>query len=133
MDIKTRLLRSSLLIFSLFLVWSCSVRDLTDMRINGLTLLAVDENNTPVVGAIVQTSDNQNVTTGSDGRAGLRFGAYGVFEVTVTAPDRSPARLTVTMPSDRNETVTAHLGKPGTGGDMSININIGGLQRACHK
>lgn len=127
MNIKTGLLRSSLLVFSLFLVWSCSMRDVTDMRINSLTLLAVDETNAPIAGAIVQTSDDQNDTTGPDGRVGLRFPAYGVFEVTVTATDRAPARLTVTMPSDRNETVTAHLGKPGTGGDMSINVNIGGL------
>jgi hypothetical protein len=127
MNKKTGLLRSALVIFSLFLVWSCSVKDVTDMRINGLTLLAVDENNAPIAGAIVQTSDNQNETTGPDGRVGLNFPAYGVFEVTVTATDRAPARLTVSMPSDRNDTVTAHLGKPGSGGDMSINVNIAGL------
>ena len=127
MNKKTGLLRSALVIFSLFLVWSCSVKDVTDMRINGLTLLAVDENNAPIAGAIVQTSDNQNETTGPDGRVGLNFPAYGVFEVTVTATDRAPARLTVSMPSDRNDTVTAHLGKPGSGGDMSINVNLGAL------
>jgi hypothetical protein len=127
MNNKKGLLRTSLFIFSLFLIWSCSMRDVTDMRINGLTLLAVDENNKPIAGAIVQTSDDQNETTGPDGRVGLRFPAYGVFEVTVTAAERAPARLTVTMPSDRSETVTAHLGKVGTGGDVSINVNLGGL------
>jgi hypothetical protein len=127
MSKKTTILFSSLVILSLLFAWSCSMRDVTDLRINGLTLLAVDENNAPIAGAIVQTSDDQNVTTGPDGRAALRFPAYGAFEVTVTATDRAPARLSVTMPSDRNETVTAHLGKPGTGGDVSINVNIGGL------
>lgn len=121
---KNTILRFSLVILSLFVAASCSMKDVTDLRINSLTVFAADENNDPIVGAIVQTSDGQSATTGQDGQVGLKFPAYGVFDITVNASDRIPAKMSVTMPNDRGETVTARLGKVGSGVDSSININV---------
>jgi len=88
-----------------------------------VTVKAIDEGDSPIAGAIVESSDGQKATTGEDGIAVLKFGSLGVHNITVVAQNRAPARLSVTMPLDTNKTMSARLGKPV---EMSANINISG-------
>jgi hypothetical protein len=76
-----------------------------------VSVKAIDETDSPIAGAIVESSDGQKATTGSDGMAELKFGSLGVHRITVLAQNRAPASLSVTMPLDKGKTMTARLGK----------------------
>ncbi len=88
-----------------------------------VTVKAIDEADSPIQGAIVESSDGQKATTGEDGIAVLKFGSLGVHNITVLAQNRAPASLTVTMPLDSSKTMSARLGKPV---EVASNINISG-------
>ncbi|MBN1850509.1 MAG: Ig-like domain-containing protein [Deltaproteobacteria bacterium] len=110
-------------IFPILLLAGCSgtAGTLTRVPFMGITVKVVDEKDQPIVGAIVEASDGQQITTGADGLASLKLGAVGVKTVNVMAQDRVPSSFTVTMPMDRGKTMTARLGTPV---EMSANINI---------
>lgn len=100
---------------------------LTKVAIFKVNIKVVNENDEPIPGAIVQVTDGQQTTADQDGMASVKFAAAGVHVVTITAQDRAPATLRVTMPLDIGKTLTARLGQPVTMiGDIDININIGG-------
>jgi hypothetical protein len=98
-----------------------SLSNVTSIALFKVSVKAIDEANAPVAGAIVESSNDQKVTTGPDGIAELKFGSLGVHMITVIAQNRAPASFSVTMPLDMGKTMTARLGKPV---EMSANINI---------
>ncbi len=103
---------------------SCSTSALlTKVAIFKVDIKVVDENDEPIPGAIVQVTDGQQTTADQDGIATVKFAAAGVHVIRVTAQDRAPASLRVTMPIDMGKTLTARLGQPV---DMSATINITG-------
>ncbi len=75
------------------------------------TVKVTDEADAPIAGAIVDSSDGQQATTGADGMATLKFGSLGVHMITVTAENRTSASFSVTMPLDSGKTMSARLGK----------------------
>lgn len=89
-----------------------------------VSVRAIDEADSPIAGAIVESSDGQKVTTGADGMAVLKFGSLGVHRITVLAQNRAPASLSVTMPLDRGKTMSARLGKPV---EVSTSVHAGGV------
>lgn len=101
---------------------SCSSA-LMQAKLLSVTIKVVDENDEPITGAIVESSNGEQTTTGADGLAKVKFGGIGLHTIIVMAQDRVPARLSVTMPVDMGKTLTARLGNPV---DMSLNINITG-------
>ncbi|MCH8328254.1 MAG: hypothetical protein IID15_07010, partial [Candidatus Marinimicrobia bacterium] len=100
---------------------SCSM--LMQAKLLTVTIAVVDENDQPIKGAIVESSNGQQSTTGSDGKATVKFSSIGMHVITVIAQDRAPATLSVTMPLDMGKTKTARLGKTV---DMSVSLNITG-------
>lgn len=116
-------LKMVVVLFCLLLLCSCSasVSSIANIRLFSVSVKVVDEANAPIAGAIV-ASNGQDATTDADGMAVLKFGAVGGYMINVTAQDRAPANLGVTMPLDMNKTMTARLGKPV---DMSAGIRGG--------
>jgi hypothetical protein len=104
---------------ALMLLTSCAT--LMKMPLFGITVQVTDEANAPIAGAIVESSDGQQATTGADGSAALKFGSLGVHMITVMAQNRAPASFSVTMPLDSGKTMPARLGKQV---EMSANINV---------
>ena len=100
---------------------SCST--LMQAKLLTVTIAVVDENDQPITGAIVESSNGQQSTTGSDGKVTLKFSSIGMHAITVIAQDRAPATLSITMPVDMGKTKTARLGKTV---EMSVNVNITG-------
>ena len=85
---------------------------LTKVAIFKVEIKVVDENDAPIPGAIVQVTDGQQTTADQDGMATVKFAAAGVHVIRITAQDRAPATLRVTMPIDMGKTLTARLGQP---------------------
>ena len=103
---------------------SCSgMSSLPSLPLFKVTVKAVDESDTPVAGAIVESSNGLKATTGSDGVAELKFSSLGVHMITVVAQNREPANFSVTMPLDMGKTLTARLGKP-VEASARVNVNI---------
>ncbi len=120
-------LKVLVLIYAVMFLASCST--LTSIPLFGVTVQVTDEVNAPIAGAIVESSDGQRTTTGTDGNASLKFGSLGVHMITVMAQNRTPASFSVTMPLDTGKTLPARLGKPvemSANVNVSSNINIGG-------
>lgn len=114
-------------ICAVLLLSSCA--SLPQIPLFGVTVQVMDEANAPIAGAIVESSDGQKTTTGTDGNAALKFGSLGVHMITVMAQNRSPASFSVTMPLDTGKTLPARLGKPvemSANVNISSNVNIGG-------
>jgi hypothetical protein len=86
-----------------------------------VSVKVIDEADSPIAGAIVESSNGQKMTTGADGMAGLKFGSLGVHMISVLAQNRAPASFSVTMPLDTGKTIPARLGKPV---ELTANINI---------
>ena len=100
---------------------SCSM--LMQAKLLSVNIKVIDENDQPIGGAIVESSDGQQATTGADGLVTLKFSSIGLHMITVIAQDRAPATLSVTMPLDIGKTKTARLGKTV---EMSVSLNISG-------
>lgn len=114
-------------ICAVLLLSSCA--SLPQIPLFGVTVQVIDEANAPIAGAIVESSDGQKTTTGTDGNAALKFGSLGVHMITVMAQNRAPASFSVTMPLDTGKTLPARLGKPvemSANVNISSNVNIGG-------
>lgn len=114
-------------ICAVLLLSSCA--SLPQIPLFGVTVQVMDEANAPIAGAIVESSDGQKTTTGTDGNASLKFGSLGVHMITVMAQNRAPASFSVTMPLDTGKTLPARLGKPvemSANVNISSNVNIGG-------
>jgi hypothetical protein len=118
-------------IFCLMIFAACATVNLPLFKIS---VKAVDEADAPIVGAIVESSDGQKATTGNDGIAVMKFGSIGVRNITVTAQDKAPSVLTVTMPMDLNKTMTARLGKMVTGSTPGVTMggNYSGMLTALY-
>ena len=112
---------AALLLLTGMLSTSCST--LMQAKLLTVTIAVVDENDQPITGAIVESSNGQQSTTGSDGKVKLKFSSIGIHAITVIAQDRAPATLSITMPVDMGKTKTARLGKTV---DMSVSLNITG-------
>ena len=78
-------------------------------RLFAVTVQVTDEAGAPVAGALLQTNDGQSLTTGSDGKATLRWSRLGTYTVSVVAPGRMPVSLTVAIPQDTGRLLTATL------------------------
>lgn len=114
-------------ICAMLLLSSCA--SMPQIPLFGVTVQVMDEANAPIAGAIVESSDGQKTTTGTDGNAALKFGSLGVHMITVMAQNRAPASFSVTMPLDTGKTLPARLGKPvemSANVNISSNVNIGG-------
>lgn len=109
---------------ALLILASCStpsLYNLPSLALFKVSIKVVDEADVPIAGALVESSNDQKVTTGADGIATLKFGIAGVHMITVLGQNKAPASLSVTMPMDMGKTMTARLGKPV---EISANINI---------
>ena len=82
---------------------------LNKVPVNSLEVKVVDQNNDPVKGAQIQSSNERKSTTNENGIATIRFGSVGIHTVTVLADNYMPSIFVVTMPADRGETVTRRL------------------------
>lgn len=104
----------------LLLVNGCSptAQMLNRIPVFKVKVQAVDTNDRPVPGAVVESTNGRQTSTDSAGIAELSFGTVGLHAVTVMADNRAPVNFTVTMPSDRGKTVTARMGDP-------VNFNMG--------
>jgi hypothetical protein len=110
------------MVFILMIFAACAT---TGLPLFKVSIKAVDETDTPISGAVVESSDGQMATTGKDGLAIIKLGSVGARIITVSAENKTPAVLTVTMPIDINKTMTARLGNTITGGaSPNVNLNI---------
>jgi hypothetical protein len=114
----------------MMMVASCATMSIPLFKVS---VKAIDETDSPIAGAIVESSDGQKATTGADGIAVLKFGSLGVHNITVLSENKAPARLSVTMPLDTNKTMSARLGKPvEISAPVSLGINISGMLTAIY-
>lgn len=100
-----------LFVITAFTISSCSPTEevLDKVRIFEVQVEAVDANDNPIPGAVVEASNGEQTSTDSSGIATLEFGAAGVYTVTVMADNRAPSTFTVTMPTDQGKEMTARL------------------------
>ena len=120
--------RGIIVLIGMMLLASCSaprLSSISDMALFKVSVKAIDEADTPVAGAIVESSNGQKVTTGADGVAELRYSSLGVHMISILAQNRAPASFSVTMPMDIGKTMPVRLGKP-VEMSANINVNIGG-------
>lgn len=103
-----------LVLFVALTLTSCSpsLNTLNRIPVHNVKVQAVDVNENPVPGAVVETSNGKQTSTDSSGFAKINFGTVGVHSITVMADNRAPSTFTVTMPADHGDTLTARLGEP---------------------
>lgn len=123
---RIQLLKLGVVAAALMALTSCAT--MMQIPLFGITVKATDETNAPVAGAVVESSNGLQATTGPDGIAELKFGSMGVHMITVTAPNMAPASFSVTMPLDRGKTMPARLGKAvESGGRSTMGANMSGM------
>src|SRR3990172_1962377 len=129
MEPKCMSLRRMVIVFcGIMMLSSCanlSMPSIPSLPLFKVWVKAIDEGDSPIAGAIVESSNGQKVTTGADGVAELKFSSLGVHMISVIAQNRAPASFSVTMPLDMGKTMPARLGKP-VEMSANINVNIGG-------
>lgn len=116
-----------IMVCGLLLLASCttpSLSNISNLALFKVSVKATDEADTPIAGALVESTNGQQVATDKDGMAELKFSSLGMHTITVMAQDKAPATFTVTMPLDMGKTMPVRLGKP-VAMNANINVNIG--------
>ncbi|MFH5882802.1 carboxypeptidase regulatory-like domain-containing protein [Halalkalibaculum sp. DA3122] len=106
-----RLYNGLAILLSIALLAGCTpgTELLNRVPVHSVNFEVLDSNGEPLQGATVESSNGKSTSTDENGMATLRFGTVGVHNVTVSASDHLPTRMTVTLPTDNNELKTARL------------------------
>ena len=110
----------------LFLTEGCTseTRLLNRIPINSVDVKVVDQNDNPITGAQVESSNGRQSTTDGEGIAKIRFGSVGIHTVSVYADNHMPSNFVVTLPTDRGKTITRRLTDEV---NFSIGMNFGAM------
>ncbi len=121
--------KGAVIFCGLMLLASCATMKIPLLNVS---VKAIDEADSPIAGAIVESSDGQKVTTDAHGIAVLKFGSLGIHRITVLAQNRAPASFSVSMPLDRGKTMPARLGKPvEVGPSVTVSGRFSGMPMAA--
>lgn len=108
---KTMIKKAVWLLFTVCIFTSCTyeTRLLNRIPIHSVKVKAVDTEGNPIQGAEVAASNGRATTTNEKGIAKVKFGAVGVYSITVISDNHMPSNFVVTMPVDDGETFTRSL------------------------
>lgn len=99
------------LLFMACFITSCTYETslLNRIPIHSVNVEVQDTEGNPVAGAEVAASNGRATTTDAKGMAKVKFGAVGVYTITVIADNHMPSNFVVTMPVDDGETFTRQI------------------------
>ena len=114
------------LVIFLFLTEGCTseTRLLNRIPINSVDVKVVDQNDNPITGAQVESSNGRQSTTDGEGIAKIRFGSVGIHSVSIYADNYMPSNFVVTLPTDRGKTITRRLTDEV---NFSVGMNFGAM------
>lgn len=109
-----------------FIIKGCTsgTQLLNKIPVNSVDVKVVDQNDNPISGAQVESSNGRQSTTNGAGIAKIRFGSVGIHNISVYADNYMPSNFIVTLPTDRGKTITRRLTDEV---NFSVGMNFGAM------
>ncbi|HLR76789.1 MAG TPA: Ig-like domain-containing protein [Balneolaceae bacterium] len=111
MKLKIKLKKTIWILFSVCIFVSCTseTRLLNRIPIHSVNVEVQDTEGNPVQGAEIAASNGRATSTDENGLAKVRFGAVGVYNISVISDNHMPSNFVITMPVDNGKTFTRQL------------------------